>query len=53
VKLLVILSLQKKTDLTRFFVSKPRQPGRLENADLREKNPQWEPWSHAAKRLLP
>jgi len=43
----------KNPDLTRFFIIKPRHPGRLKNADLSGKNPQWEPWSHAEKRLLP
>jgi len=41
----------KNTDLTRFFAIKPRHTGRLKT-DLGGKNPQWEPWSHAAKRLL-
>jgi len=38
-------------DLTRFFILKPRHPGRLKNADLGKKT-QWEPWSHAEKCLL-
>jgi len=41
----------KNTDFTRFFKIKRRHTGRLKT-DLGGKNPQWEPWSHAAKRLL-
>jgi len=30
----MILSLEKKRDLTRFFIIKPRHPGRPRKADL-------------------
>jgi len=43
-------SLQK-THLTRFFIIKPRHPGRLKK-QIWVKKKQWESWSHAAKRLL-
>jgi len=45
------LALQK-TDFTRFFIIKPRHTGQLKNRPGWKKT-QWEPASHAAKRLLP
>jgi len=38
-----IYHFKKKTDLTRFFIIKPRHLGRLIKADLSGKNAQWEP----------
>jgi len=35
--------ISKIPDLTRFFITKPRHPGRLIKADQGRKNPQWEP----------
>ena len=34
----------KHRDITRFFIIKPKNPGRLKKADLGGKIPQWEPY---------
>jgi len=51
--LLMSLSLQKIQISRDFFIIKPRHTDRLKKQIWVEKNPQWEPWSHAAKHLLP
>jgi len=50
--LLTNLSLQKKPDLTRFFIINPRHPGRLKNRSGWKTRSESPAWSHVEKHLL-